>query len=125
LRILSDRRDDLFVRPQWRWKSNDYRVRCLLRLMRTDDALREAQAVAKREYGNRVLLVLAHATAGDVKQTIAVVEKPRPQPYFLKTCYQDEDLGPLLRSEPFEAFRKKFPEPKEEELRGAPVGPPD
>jgi predicted Zn-dependent protease len=118
LKLLAENREGVFDLPRWRWQADDFRVRCLLKLKRTEDAVREAEAIAKTRDGNRVLLVLAHASSGDVKQTIAVVEKLRTQPYLVASCYQDEDLGAILRSEPFRAFREKFPEPEDKPGRG-------
>jgi hypothetical protein len=116
LKLLTDHREDLFDLPRHRWKANDYRVRCLVRLKRADEAVREVEAVGNGG-GDRLLKVLAHAAAGDVKKTEAVVEKMRPKPYFLKRCYVDADLGPILRGEPFREFREKSPEPKDAEGR--------
>ena len=117
LKLLAERRDDVFDVPRHRWKSNDYRVRCLVKLKRTDEAVHEAEAVVKDKAGGEILLVLAHAAAGDVKQTVAVAEKMRPKAYLLRSFYQDADLSPILRGEPFRECREKFPEPKEEEVR--------
>jgi hypothetical protein len=111
LKLLAQHGQDVFDLPSFRWKANDYRVRCLVKLKRNAEALREAESIAKREHGNQLLVVLAHAVAGNVKQTLAVMEK-NPLPYLLETYYQDPDLGPILRSEPFRPFREKFPEPK-------------
>jgi tetratricopeptide (TPR) repeat protein len=113
LQLLSEHDEDFFCLPRHRWKGDDYRVRSLVKLKRTKDAIAAAEAVAKRK-GNRVLLVLAHAAAGDVKQTIAALEKRKPESYLIRSCYQDTDLGPILRTEPFREFREKFPVPKEE-----------
>ena len=38
-----------------------------------------------------------------------------PLPGAIERCYADEDLGPLLRSEAFAAFREKYPEPAKKE----------
>ena len=46
---------------------------------------------------------------------MAALSEPPPAAYFLRTCYQDPDLGPLLRGEAFREFREKYPEPKDEE----------
>jgi hypothetical protein len=121
LKLLAENQEEVFGLPMWRWKADEYQVRCLVKLKRTQDAIREAEAVAKKPTGSRMWLLLAHAAAGDVKQTIATLEKKRPQPYFLSSCYKDPDLGPILRSEPFKEFREKFPEPTDEELRGGRV----
>lgn len=118
LKLLSERRDDVFDLPRHRWKANDYRVRCLVRLQRTDEAVREAEALVKGKAGGETLLVLAHAAAGDVKGAVAAAEAMRPKPYLLRSFYRDDDLGPILRGEPFRAWRDKFPEPKEEDRGG-------
>ena len=116
LKMLAENEEEVFGQPMWPWKADDYRVRCLVKLKRTDDALREAEALAKKRTGSRLFLVLAHASTGDAKKTIAALGK-NPQPYFLSDCYKDPDLGPILRSEPFKELREKFPEPTDEELR--------
>jgi uncharacterized protein HemY len=113
LQLITEHDDDLFCQPRHQWKADDYRVRALLKLKRTKDAIEAAEAVVKRK-GSRVLLVLAHASAGDVKQAIAALGKRKPPPYLVRNCYSDNDLGPILHSEPFKEFREKFPEPKEE-----------
>ena len=94
-----------------RWRMENYLVRSLVHLKRTKEAVQEAEQVAQ-SLGNRLLLVLAHAAAGDVKQTIAVVEADRSERYLAEDAYRDPDLGPILRSEPFRAFRDRFPEVK-------------
>lgn len=113
LKLLTAHRQDLFAGVRHRWKCESYLVRCLVKLKRSEEAVREAETIVNKKHGNRVLLVLAHAATGDVKRTIAVLDKVRPQPYFLEDCYRDLDLGPILRSEPFATFRDRFPEPKE------------
>jgi hypothetical protein len=113
LRLLNEHREDVFSWQRFRWTYNDHLIRCLVRLKRTPEAVREAEAIAKKRFGDQTLLVLAHAASGDVKQTLATLEKIRPESFFLSGCYQDEDLGPILRSEPFREVREKFPEPKD------------
>jgi hypothetical protein len=112
LRLLTEHREDVFALARFRGKANDYRVRCLVRLKRAQDAVREAQAALRGRHANRRPLVLAWAATGDVRQTIAAVGKDPPSTYFLKGCYEDADLGPILRSNAFREFRAKFPEPK-------------
>ncbi len=114
LQLLAEHREDAFVLARNRSKGDDYRVRSLVRLKRTKDAVREAEPFLKTSGGNRLLVILAYAADGDVKQAMAELQKMRPAPYFLRSCYKDEDLGPLLRSEAFKELRDKFPEPKEE-----------
>jgi tetratricopeptide (TPR) repeat protein len=112
LKLLTDRREE-FDTPSLRWKANDRLVRALVKLKRNADAVRQAEAATKKRFDYPLLLVLAHAAAGDAKQAAAVVEKNRPNAYLVAMCYRDPDLGPLLRSEAFREFRAKYPEPKD------------
>jgi tetratricopeptide (TPR) repeat protein len=130
LGLLTEHRQGVFAQPRFRWKFEDYLVRCLVKLKRTGEAVREAEALVKKKQGNRVLLVYAHASRGDVKQAIAAMGDLLPrQQFLLEECYRDADLGPILRGEPFRAFRERFPEPKEKgggapaALPAAKVGP--
>ncbi len=95
---------------RYRWKLDRYLVRCLVKLQRFPEAIAEAQRIAEDKHGDPVLVVLAHAAAGHVKDTIAAAAKLR-QRYRIDDCYRDEELGPILRSEPFAEFRKRYPEP--------------
>ena len=113
VRQLTERRQELFAVSQFQWKFKDYLVRGLVKTNRIQEAVQEAKTLVKGRTGDQRLLVLAHASAGDVKETIAAVAKGGPQPWFLRSCYQDEDLGALLRSERFREFRDKYPEPKD------------
>lgn len=120
LRLIAEHHEDVFSQPQFRWKAENYRVRCLVKLKRHHEAIREAEGMMKKRSGDRLLLVLAHAAAGDVPQAIAAIDKLAKESfslkdgYFLRRCYQDDDLGPILRSKEFEAFRARFPQPKED-----------
>jgi tetratricopeptide (TPR) repeat protein len=112
LKLLADDREEAFAQPRWRWKADDYRIRSLVRLKRTEDALKQVRATRTKSTANQTPLILAYAAAGQVKDAIAVVEKHPDQLYLLRGYYDDPDLGPILTSEPFRAFREKFPEPK-------------
>lgn len=118
LKLLGEHRDGIFAQ-RFRWKANDCRVRCLVRLKRTKEALEEVQALRKNGGNNDLLLVLATAAQGDARQTIAVMQALSPRLYFLGFCYADEDLGPILKGASFRPFRDKFPEPGEN-ARGFP-----
>jgi hypothetical protein len=111
LRLLAEHRDGVLDEPRFRWKADSYRVRCLVRLKRPADAVAEAKALARDGSRDPLLLALAHAAAGNVNETIAVLERQKAPPHLVRNCYQDEDLGPILRGEPFRAFRQRFPEP--------------
>lgn len=95
------------------YKRDDLLVRALIKLKRHEEALKTAQRALANSRGTSVLLVLAHAAQGDVPNTIKAMKKP--QPYFIELCYNDPDLGPLLRSKDFRAFRDKYPEPPAED----------
>jgi tetratricopeptide (TPR) repeat protein len=110
LRFLRNHRQGIFAEQQYKWKFENYLVRCLVKLNRTQEAIEEAREIVTNPAGNPVLLVLAHASAGDVKQAIANVEKHFAR-YIVTNCYTDEDLGPILRSDAYREFRARFPEP--------------
>ncbi len=110
LKLLDERRQDFL--PRFRWKYENHRVRCLAKLKRSKEAIQEAEAIVKTG-GSQVLLVLAHASGGTAKNTIEAVEKFMPRRYLIEDCYRDAELGPILRSQPFEEFRQRFPPPKD------------
>ncbi len=114
LRLLTRDHEDVFTQPLFRWKAEDCRVRCLVKLKRREEAVRAAEEIVRKRSGDHLLLVLAHAAGGDVPQTIAAMGKLGKEAFFVRRCYEDEDLGPILRSKEFQAFRAKFPEPKED-----------
>jgi predicted Zn-dependent protease len=108
---LTTQRAALLQSPRWRWKFEGYLVRSLVRAKKTGQAVEEARSLVRADRSDRLLLVLAHAANGDVKQAIAAAEKLAEGP-ARQRCYQDEDLGPLLKSETMAAFRERFPETK-------------
>src|SRR5207245_9508126 len=56
LKLLADGRDAFFARPGPRTVADSLRVRCLVKLKRLADAVREAEEIVNRRHGNRVLL---------------------------------------------------------------------
>jgi tetratricopeptide (TPR) repeat protein len=111
LRAAVKASDDLAKRwPEYRQLRED-RLQRLGRFLeergRTNEAMNERN-------GSRVLLVLAHALGGDVKDSITVMENRRPEPYLVTSCYQDADQGTMLKIEVFREFREKFPTLKNE-----------
>ena len=91
-----------------------------MKLKRGGEAVRAAEEVVKKRSGDRLLLVLARAATGDVPQTIAAMGELRKAGFFVRRCYQDPDLGPLLQGKAFGAFRDRFPEPKEDKAAAGP-----
>jgi tetratricopeptide (TPR) repeat protein len=112
LKIIRAHGDGVLALPRFRRQRDDCLVRCLVRLNRADEAVREADAVVRGGRGNRVLLVLARAARDGAGGAIAALEQPGPGRLDVADCYADPDLGPLLRSEPFVRFRARSPEPK-------------
>jgi uncharacterized protein HemY len=110
LRLLTDQRDLLCMNPRSGWQYSGWLVRALVKLNRPQDALKEAEALSP-SHVQRLLLILAQAATGDVMKTIAALEKSPGDTALLGGCYADEDLGPILRSDAFKAFRDRFPEP--------------
>jgi tetratricopeptide (TPR) repeat protein len=116
LRLLTEHRDDVFALPRYEWLTDSRLVRCLVKLKRYPEAIQEAEKSAKRPFGDRFELVFAHVSAGDVPQSIEAIQKTTYRVYLLRRCYEDEELGPILRSEAFRSLREKFPEPKKVEF---------
>jgi tetratricopeptide (TPR) repeat protein len=114
LKLLAEHSEGALAAPRWRWTHDDYRVRCLVRLKRTDEAVRAAEGQLRGGHGNPVLVVLAHAARGGVKEALAAMDRVGRRGVYLGSCYRDPDLGPLLKTESFRPFRAKYPEPKEE-----------
>ena len=108
--IVADR-GVLLKNQSHRYKVEGHLVRSLIRLKRTDDAIREAEAITKRKDGTQMLLVLALAATGDVQRVLAHLEAKRNNRYLIEDCYRDEELGPILRSEAFRKVQERFPPP--------------
>jgi tetratricopeptide (TPR) repeat protein len=101
--FLDDEQGDVF------WFM-DRLVRALVRLGKHSDAVAAATSRSVDDF-DTVVLVLAHAAAGDVEQTIKTFEQALKEGYDLSDLYEDEDLGPVLRSEKFRDLREKHPPP--------------
>jgi predicted Zn-dependent protease len=114
---LAEPRQGVLAAARYRWKINDYLIRGLVKLGRTREAVQHAEASFKNRRGNVVLLLLAHAANGDVKQALAVMEKEAAPQYLREDCYDDLDLGPILRTDAFREFRQRFPDPEGERQR--------
>ena len=94
-------------------KFDGYLIRCLVKLNRAADAVREADAWAKAQrFRGGLFQVLAHAAAGDVKAAIDLGSQSGANRFTLEVWYADPDLGPLLRGDAMKAFRQRFPDPK-------------
>lgn len=113
LKLIAEHRQGLFGLPRFRWKAENYQVRCLVRLKRFPEAIQEAERITRHHQGNGLLLVLAHTASGDLKQATAALERSGSSPWLIRSCYDDEDLGPIIQTDPFKDFRAKYPKPAE------------
>jgi predicted Zn-dependent protease len=116
LELLKQHRE-VFDWPRYRQKRGSYEVRSLIKLKKHQEAVAAAESDLEVKRGRAMLLVLAHAAAGDVKQAMAVIEKNQNQPFLVEDCYYDSELGPLLRSAPFREFADKYPPPRPGQFR--------
>ena len=81
LKRIQDDPEQELSRPQNKWKADSYRIRTLVHLKKTDEAVIEAQAIAKHKSGSRVLLVLAHAARATCSASRSCHQRPtRPIP---------------------------------------------
>jgi SRSO17 transposase len=94
-----------------RWKCQGYLIRSLVRLQKTQEAVKEAERLTQKKHGPNLLMVLALASTKDVPATLAFLDKVNSQRYLIDDCYYDEDLGPILRGDGFSAFRERYAEP--------------
>lgn len=93
----------------YEWQVVDRIFRCQIRLKRFADAERALNQAKEPEASVRRAAVAA--ASGDVKATEAMLDRlaeNNMQFWF----YTDPDLGPALRTEPFQKIRQKYPEPK-------------
>ena len=79
---------------RWRWSFRGYLVRALVRQKKTEQAVKEARAWCENGPGDRLLLVLAHAATGDVKQAVAAAERIRDRDDWQR-LYRDEDASDM------------------------------
>lgn len=112
LRLLQEKRATRWDQQRFRFKANDYRIRCLVKLGRTDEAVKETETLWTKRYIQPDLVVLAHAAHGGLEGAIGAAERVATGRYRLEGCYAHPDLGPILRSEAYRPFRERFPEPK-------------
>jgi tetratricopeptide (TPR) repeat protein len=110
LKLLEQHRGGAFAQPGERWRFQDRRVLCLVRLKRFDEALKEARAFAKGRDGNLLLPAVVHAAAGDVAKTEAELAKCVRRFNGTYAIYNDPDLVLALSREPSRALRQRFPE---------------
>jgi hypothetical protein len=111
--IAMIRADDakMLKNPLTKWKCEGYLIRSLVRLKKSEEAVREAEKINQRKHGPQNLLALALSSTGDVKRTIAYLENAKGNRYLIEDSYYDEDLGPILRTEAYREFQMRHPPP--------------
>jgi tetratricopeptide (TPR) repeat protein len=107
--IQDDRK--LLKNAATRWKCEAILIRSLVRLKKSDEAVKEAQTLAQRPDTWHVLMPLALASTGDAARLLEYMETKKNNRYLVEDCYRDEDLGPLLRSDAFQLVRDRYPPP--------------
>ena len=110
-KMIQDDRAHLLKNVNHRWKCEGYLIRSLVRLKKTDEAIREAELISQRKDGRAALLALALASTGDVPRVLAYFDAKKGQRFFVDDCYFDEDLGPILRGAAFKAVQERYPPP--------------
>src|SRR5262249_18071390 len=76
LKLLEGHREGVFADGHPLWKVRDRRVRCLARLKRTAEALKEARSGgAGGDADSPLLVAVVHALAGEVPQTEAALRE--------------------------------------------------
>lgn len=94
--------------------AHDHLIRSLLHLKQFAAAAREIDQLNKDEADPTWFRTLLFAAQGDVAQTSANLEKHVADGYEIWEFYEDNILGPALRSDALKALREKYPEPKDE-----------
>jgi tetratricopeptide (TPR) repeat protein len=107
---LTGKRERILQEQNNRWMFADRLVRSLARLKRTDEALKEWRALQANS--NPVLEAVIHALAGDVAQTETALARCVAKGSGTWAFHNDPDLGPILRSDPFQKLCQKYPDPR-------------
>ena len=111
--ILRQNREAILKEKTNEWSYRDLLFRSLVRARRFAEAraaMMEVDEVDRPRY-HRIILA---AASGDADLTIRLMEEILAEDYYLYGFYNDEDLAPLLETEPFKAFRDKHPNPMKE-----------
>lgn len=95
-----------------RRRKEEFLIRALIKLKRTDEAIKEAENQLKK-YNNdpSIPIIYAFAATGDVERTIRFTSTLLKTTKYIEASelYESEYLGPILKSPAFSAFREKFP----------------
>lgn len=88
-------------------------IRCLVKVQRWDEALTETSRFEQKESA-AIFGLLVHLARGDLATAEASMQRLAELKVQLSFLYEDEDIGPLLRSDAAKPLREKYPEPKPE-----------
>jgi len=95
------------------WEVDELRedlVRALLRLNRGTEAMRVAQRWYDAD-GSTSLLILAHAAAGNVRETVRLIRETSNAASQAGRLFSDADVGQIVRGDAFRPLRTAFPPP--------------
>jgi hypothetical protein len=108
VKLLREHANELAEGVEHEWWYVDRLVRSLVRLGKPADA---AAVVRARDVANfdTPLLVLAYAATGDLNRTIEAIQQCIAEDYTLVQLYDDDDLGPILKTDALRSVREKFP----------------
>lgn len=113
--LLRTHREAILKDKQLAWSYTDMIFRSLIRAGRLAEAKAELVRQTELEPSVNHKAILA-AASGDTAEAVRVLEVAISEHgHFAGYYYNDEDLGPLLKTEPFAEFRKKHPQPPVEE----------
>ncbi len=86
----------------------DRLVRSYLQLGRSSAAMAIARAACEEE-DDLLPMILVSARQGKVEETLELMQEHCPPQHVLTGAYNDEDVGPILRSEEFLPVRREYP----------------
>ncbi|MCH7734509.1 MAG: hypothetical protein IH961_04760, partial [Chloroflexi bacterium] len=98
------------------WLLTDRLVNSLIRLKRFDQAFDIATQHRKANDNEPWYPTIVKAAEGDVAATARWLEKCDDYGYISEDYYDDEVLAAALRSPGFESLRKKYPEPRSDDM---------
>jgi hypothetical protein len=97
------------------WEYEDHMIRALVRTQRFDEAMVLAKASTARDE-DPWYEVMVNAARGDVVSTMRLIQQSiDEQGYEAEYYYDDDDMGPALRSDKFAKLREKYPDPYPDE----------
>jgi hypothetical protein len=105
------KRDRFFEEEYFSWQTQDAAqqlVRVLLKTGRKDDALELAVRI-KEEQQDLLPLILCHSAAGNIEETRNLIEERLAGDRTVDDLFDDEEMGPLLRSSAYAELRAEHP----------------